>query len=39
MVVFASVLATIGTFVAGLGSQASVWVILDEPECPQNLIK
>ena len=39
MAFIASLLATIGTFVASMGSQACMIVILDEPECPKNLIK
>ncbi len=32
-------IATVGSFVASLGSQACYLVILDEPECPKSLIK
>ncbi len=32
-------IATVGSFVANLGSQACYLVILDEPECPKSLIK
>lgn len=35
----ASVLATLGTMVASLGSQACIVVIIDEPECPKSLVK
>lgn len=31
--------ATIGSLAAGLGSQACVLIIVDEPECPKSLIK
>jgi len=39
MAVLATMLATVGEFVAGLGSQASLWIIFDEPNCPKSLIK
>lgn len=39
MAFVASLLATVGSFVASMGSQACVLVILDEPECPKSLIK
>lgn len=39
MGLIASVLATLGTMVASIGSQACIVVIIDEPECPKSLIK
>lgn len=39
MAFIASVLATFGSFIANIGSQACVLVIVDEPECPKSLIK
>lgn len=39
MAFVASLLATVGSFLATMGSQACIMVILDEPECPKNLIK
>ena len=39
MAFVASLLATVGTFVASMGSQACFMFILDEPECPKSLIK
>lgn len=35
----ATVLAGLGSLVAGLGSQACYFIIVDEPECPASLIK
>jgi len=35
----ATVLATLGSLLAGVGSQACAVVIMDEPECPKSLIK
>ena len=35
----ASLLASIGSIVAGLGSQACYLILMDEPECPTSLIK
>ncbi len=35
----ASILATFGSFVANMGSQACFVVIIDEPECPKSLIR
>jgi len=35
----AGLMATVGAFVASLGSQACYFVLFDEPECPKNLIK
>lgn len=32
-------LASLGSFVATLGSQACFFVLIDEPECPKSLIK
>ncbi len=32
-------IATVGSFVASLGSQACYLVLIDEPECPKSLIK
>ena len=39
MAFLSTVLATVGSFVATLGSQACVFVLVDEPECPKSLIK
>ncbi len=39
MTFIASLLATFGSFVANMGSQACYFIILDEPECPKSLIK
>ncbi len=39
MTFIASLLATFGSFVANMGSQACYVIILDEPECPKSLIK
>ena len=39
MTFIASLLATVGSFVASMGSQACYFVVLDEPECPKSLIK
>ena len=36
---FANILAALGLGSATTGSQASHWWILDEPECPESLIK
>ena len=35
----AGILAGIGSFFAGFGSQACIIMWLDEPECPKSLIK
>ncbi|MBQ9011041.1 MAG: cyclic lactone autoinducer peptide [Bacilli bacterium] len=35
----ANALASIGSFFAGIGSQACILVWWDEPECPKSLIK
>lgn len=39
MAFLSTVLATVGSFIATLGSQACFWVIIDEPECPKSLVK
>lgn len=39
MAFVASLLATVGSFLATMGSQACIVVVADEPECPKNLIK
>ncbi len=39
MAFVASLLATVGSFVASMGSQACFLVFIDEPECPKSLIK
>ena len=39
MAFIASLIATVGSFVASMGSQACVFVVADEPECPKSLIK
>ena len=39
MTFIASLLATFGSFVASMGSQACFVVIVDEPECQKSLIK
>lgn len=36
---FANLLAALGIGVANAGSQACLVVFLDEPECPESLIK
>ena len=36
---FADLLATIGGAAADTGSKTCVFVMLDEPECPESLIK
>lgn len=36
---FANILAALGVGSASAGSQACAWWILDEPKCPENLIK
>ena len=35
----ANALAGIGTFFAGLGSCACLYIWFDEPKCPKSLIK
>ena len=37
--VLANLLAWLGLSVANVGSQACAYVIIDEPECPESLIK
>lgn len=39
MAFVASLLATVGSFLATMGSQACIAIIIDEPECPKSLIK
>ena len=39
MAFVASLLATVGSFLATMGSQGCIYIILDEPECPKSLIK
>lgn len=39
MAFVASLLATVGSFVASMGSQACYFFFLDEPECPKSLVK
>ncbi len=39
MAFITSILATFGSFVANMGSQACLIVVVDEPECPKSLIK
>lgn len=39
MMFVVNALASMGSFFAGLGSQACVVIWFDEPECPKNLIK
>jgi len=36
---FSNILAALGFGAAGLGSQASIIILADEPECPKSLIK
>ena len=36
---FANAIASLGSLLAGMGSQACFVVVLDEPECPKSLIK
>lgn len=36
---FANLLAMLGLGSANTGSQACLWVMIDEPECPESLIK
>lgn len=35
---FATVLAAIGSLLANVASTASFWMVLDEPECPESLL-
>lgn len=39
MTFVASLLATVGSFLATMGSQACIFILADEPECPKNLVK
>lgn len=39
MTFVASLLATVGSFLATMGSQACFLIVVDEPECPKSLIK
>lgn len=39
MYLLSDILATIGSAAAETGSKACFFVMLDEPECPQSLIK
>lgn len=39
MAFLSTILATVGSLLANLGSQACFFVVLDEPECPKSLIK
>ncbi len=39
MGIFANILAALGVGSANAGSQACAWWLIDEPECPSNLIK
>ncbi|MDD3341885.1 MAG: cyclic lactone autoinducer peptide [Bacilli bacterium] len=36
---FASFLSFIGLGAATTGSQACIWLFLDEPKCPKSLVK
>lgn len=36
---FANLLAMLGLGTANSGSQACFWLMIDEPECPESLIK
>lgn len=36
---FATILAALGLNAAAAGSQACLWMIFDEEECPKSLIK
>ncbi len=36
---FANILAALGIGSAATGSQACHWFLIDEPECPESLIK
>lgn len=35
----AKILAAVGALLATVGTQACLFVIMDEPECPKSLIK
>ena len=39
MAIISSVLAAVASVVANLGSNACLVLMIDEPECPKNLIK
>ncbi len=39
MAFFSTILATVGSLLANVGSKACMLVIADEPECPKSLIK
>lgn len=39
MNLFASILRTLGLGAAGMGSQACIFWMLDEPKCPKSLVK
>ncbi len=39
MTFIASLLATFGSFVASMGSQACFFCFIDEPQCPKSLVK
>lgn len=39
MKIFASILKALGLGAAGMGSQACMFWVIDEPECPKSLIK
>ncbi len=39
MRLIASILSSLGTMVANMGSQACMFFLVDEPECPKDLIK
>ena len=36
---FANILAIIGSALANIATTASIWSMFDEPECPKSLIK
>ena len=35
---FAYILAAVGSLLANVASTASIWMIYDEPECPESLL-
>lgn len=39
MAFISSIIASVAGFVASLGSSACVIFLVDEPECPKNLLK
>lgn len=39
MAIIASILSTVGSMLATVGSTACIALIVDEPECPKSLIK